>query len=100
MFNPDEFNARLARVEEVYKVIGEKEEFENKIREFISGHTIMNAANNIGTKLAGVDIGRIKKEVVSILVDCDFNITKNEVNNLVNRLVGQCHEGTTVECIV
>lgn len=74
LWDPDKFEADMARAEEIYKRFGDKQEFERRMSELIDGNMIIKL-----TGAQGPAIGRIKGIVRDWIIASDFNVTPEEV---------------------
>jgi len=79
LFNEDEFAATITRTE---KMVGEFREYlfeKEKISKLIDGRKIINLIPNI----SGKDIGKVKMFVIDQINKKDYNITDEEINELI-----------------
>lgn len=58
---------------------GDKQEFDNKVKSFVTGEKIMMLRPGI----SGKDIGKIKTDVIELLINRQFNIKPNEVSTFI-----------------
>jgi tRNA nucleotidyltransferase/poly(A) polymerase len=82
IFNPQEFEDRIAYAEELYKSFGETQAFEKKMSALINGNLIMQLIPGI----KGHEIGRIKTATRDWIVSKDFQVTPEEVTEYVRSL--------------
>lgn len=75
LFKPDEFQAKLDYIENLYDKFGATKQFEDRMATLIDGKLIMKVIPTI----KGKDIGRIKDAVRQWIVDNDFNVTPEDV---------------------
>ena len=82
LFNPEEFQAKMDYIEDVYKKFGETAEFEAKMATLITGKIIIDLIPGI----KGPVIGKIKDAVRQWIVDNDFNVTPSQVEQKIKEL--------------
>ncbi|RLA40321.1 MAG: hypothetical protein DRR06_17620 [Gammaproteobacteria bacterium] len=87
LFDEDSFNATMEHVENVFKVFGEKKEFEARMTPLINGRMIMNLAEDEGFTIEGKRIGQIKNTVREIIIEKEFDITLQDTSRMVRELV-------------
>jgi len=87
MFDEADFQKRADRVESLYQVIGEREEFEARMKKYVHGRMIMDIAAESGVVLQGVQIGSIKKMVRETVVESNFEMEPGDAEKLVRALV-------------
>ena len=87
LFDEDDFAEREARVEALYKIIGERAAFEERMKPLINGRMIMNLATDEGVSISGPDIGKIKNAVREVVIEKDFDITLQDTSRMVREMV-------------
>lgn len=78
LWNPEEFNRRIAHADALFQRMGDSAEFERRMAELIDGRKIIAL-----TGAKGPEIGRIKKIVRDWIIDNDFNVSAEEVEEKV-----------------
>lgn len=62
-------------IEAIYKTFGEKEEFDSRMKELISGNIVMEVRPDV----QGADIGKIIVAAKEFIVEREFKVTKQDV---------------------
>ena len=76
-----DFNDIVGQLEEVQKTMGQKQEFENKMKALVDGRMIMQLVPGI----KGQDIGKIKDQTREWIINKKFNVTPEEVNDYIKK---------------
>lgn len=87
LFNEKDFITKTDKIEEVFRIFGEREAFEARMKPLIDGRMIIDIADKEGIKLEGVRIGAIKTAVRETVIEADFNITVEETTSMVREMV-------------
>ena len=82
LFNPQEHETKMNKVEDISKRFGEKQAFEKRMATFVDGRMIMTLL----PKIKGINIGIIKDKTRDWIITNDFNVTKEEVVNYIQTL--------------
>lgn len=81
-FDPNEYETRMNKVEDIANKFGAKQDFEKRMSGYVDGRMIMN----ILPKIKGTDIGIIKNAVREWIITNDFNVTPEEVTAKIKEL--------------
>jgi tRNA nucleotidyltransferase/poly(A) polymerase len=83
IYDAEQFEASMAKVEKLYEDVGAQKEFDNRVKALIDGHLIMETlrANNI--EFRPYVIGAIKTEIRNNIIDYDFEISREEIVELI-----------------
>lgn len=87
LFDEEDFNMKMDRVEQIFNVFGEKQEFENRMKNIINGNMIIDIAKENDIKIDGCKIGSIKNFIREKIIERNFNITDNEVKCLIYNML-------------
>ena len=79
LFNPEEFDKKMDYVEKIYNDFGDREEFEKRMSQLINGKMIMELIPDI----KGQDIGKVKNMVRDEIIQRKFNVSLDEVKDLI-----------------
>lgn len=82
LFDKDRYDKEMTYVDDLFKTFGAKKDFENKMSKLVDGRRIMALV----PKIKGEHIGAIKDQVRDWIVQKDFQVTNDEVDNLVKQL--------------
>lgn len=75
LFNPDQYNAKIDRVDKLVARLGDKEKFEKRMAQLINGKMIMELLPGID----GKQIGAIKNNIRDWILQKDFNVSAEEI---------------------
>jgi tRNA nucleotidyltransferase (CCA-adding enzyme) len=78
-FKHQTFQSDMDYVEDIAKKFGEKKAFETKMAGYVDGRMIMNLVDGI----KGTDIGTIKDAARELVIQQDFNISKEEIQSFI-----------------
>lgn len=85
LFDLKAFEAKMQKVEDVYKKFGDTQAFEARMGELINGQLIMNVLPEI----KGPAIGKIKNAVRDWIIAQSFNVTADQVVDMIKQLSNQ-----------
>jgi len=87
LFDEQEFNDSVARVEAIHKEFGEKAKFEERMSGLINGKMIIDLAKDFGVEIDGPKIGKIKRIVRERIIELNWDITLRETIEMVYGLL-------------
>lgn len=82
LFNPAEFEAKMAKVEEIFKKFGDTQAFENRMSALINGKMIMDIVPNI----EGKKIGKVKNQIRDYIISKQFEVSAEEIVDMIKHL--------------
>lgn len=82
LFDPNEYETRMNKVEDITNKFGEKKAFETKLSGYVDGRMIMNVIPLI----KGTDVGTIKNQAREWIIANDFNVSPDDVTKFIKHL--------------
>lgn len=82
LFDPNEYETRMNKVEDITNKFGEKKAFETKMSGYVDGRMIMNVIPLI----KGTDVGTIKNQAREWIIANDFNVSPDDVTKFIKHL--------------
>lgn len=84
LWDPESFQRDMDRIEAVYKKFGDTAAFEAKMSKLIDGRKVMQIAN-----VKGAEIGRIKNLVRDKIVELEFQVTPEQVEDMIRQFAAK-----------